>query len=70
MEDNELVFDERESAEIRLALFYADRLHHGTAGHNRLMLIAKMAQGLGISLTKDGLLESGHEFTGKIWWKN
>lgn len=35
-------FDERERAEIMLACTYADNYHHGTDGHNRLMLIAKL----------------------------
>ena len=37
-------FDERELKEIKLSLIYADQFAHGTAGHNRLMLIAKLAQ--------------------------
>ena len=36
--------EEREINEIVLATFYAASLHHGTAGHNRLMLIAKLAK--------------------------
>ena len=36
--------DERELKEIKLALIYADQFAHGTAGHNRLILIAKLAQ--------------------------
>jgi hypothetical protein len=35
--------DERELKEVELALLYAKEFHHGTAGHNRLMLIAKLA---------------------------
>lgn len=45
----------REESEIKLALFYAKRCGHGTAGHNRLLLIAKMAEHLGISLLGDEL---------------
>lgn len=41
-------FNIREMREIKLALFYAKHCNHGTAGHNRLMLIAKMAVALGI----------------------
>lgn len=41
-------FNVREMKEIKLALFYARHCDHGTAGHNRLMLIAKMAVALGI----------------------
>lgn len=40
-------FTIREMREIKLALFYA-KMAHGTAGHNRLMLIAKMADAFGI----------------------
>lgn len=39
----------REIAEIEHALHYAHNLEHGTAGHNQLMLIAKMAELLGFS---------------------
>lgn len=35
-------FDERERQELKLATFYYKELHHGTDGHNRLMLIAKL----------------------------
>jgi hypothetical protein len=41
-------FNIREMKEIKLALFYAKHCDHGTAGHNRLMLIAKMATALNI----------------------
>lgn len=40
--------DQRETMEILFALKYADEFHHGTAGHNRLMLIAKLAKLLDI----------------------
>jgi hypothetical protein len=36
--------DERELKEVELALLYAKEFHHGTNGHNRLMLIAKLAK--------------------------
>lgn len=38
------LFDERERKEIEFALTYARDFHHGTNGHNALMIIAKMAQ--------------------------
>lgn len=38
-------FDEREMSEITHAVFYAIALHHGTVGHNMLMLIAKLVEG-------------------------
>lgn len=43
----EVEFTERELNEIKLALFYVKCCGHGTAGHNRLELIAKMAKELG-----------------------
>jgi hypothetical protein len=36
--------DPREAAELVLAELYAERFHHGTDGHHRLMLIAKLAK--------------------------
>lgn len=42
--NSKIEFDERELAEIALATYYALALHHGTAGHNRLMLISKLAE--------------------------
>lgn len=44
----ELQLTEREVKEIDLALYYERRCNHGTAGHNRLMLIAKLASAMGI----------------------
>ncbi len=40
----------REVAEIKHCLFYAQECAHGTAGHNQLMLIAKLAAHLGFAL--------------------
>lgn len=45
---NKPAFTQREMSEIELALLYVMRCKHGTAGHNRLLLIAKMAQRMGI----------------------
>lgn len=36
-------FTERELMEIKFALMYVEEFLHGTDGHNRLMLIAKLA---------------------------
>jgi len=36
-------FDDRQRREIELARLYARDFHHGTIGHNALMIIAKMA---------------------------
>ena len=38
----EPVFNERELNEIMFAIEYATNFNHGTAGHNRLLLIYKM----------------------------
>ena len=42
--ENNTVFEERELAEIKFALMYAEEFAHGTAVHNRLLLIAKLAK--------------------------
>lgn len=36
-------FDDRQRQEIMFAGVYAENYHHGTDGHNRLMLIWKLA---------------------------
>lgn len=36
--------DERQLAEVEFAKLYASQFEHGTDGHNRLLLIAKMAE--------------------------
>jgi hypothetical protein len=38
---NEL--DARQQSEVRFAREYADRYSHGTDGHNRLLLLARLA---------------------------
>lgn len=35
---------EREAAEVHFAKLYAQHYHHGTDGHSRLMLIARLAE--------------------------
>lgn len=35
--------DERQQKEVRFAREYADRYSHGTDGHNRLLLVARLA---------------------------
>lgn len=47
--------DERQIAEIRLALYYAKYCHHGTAGHNSYMLLAGMATAMGFALGADNV---------------
>lgn len=43
----------RELKEIRLALYYEKMGGHGTAGHNRLILMSKLAGSVGIELAGD-----------------
>ena len=38
------LIDERQSKEIDFAVLYAGDFHHGTDGHNRLLLIAKLSE--------------------------
>lgn len=49
-------FTERELKEIFFALTYANGFAHGTDGHNRLMLIAKLAECVGDEYIR-GLVE-------------
>lgn len=44
-------FDSRELSELAFALVYALYFRHGTAGHNRLMLLAWLANRMGIILS-------------------
>ena len=59
--ENNTVFEERELAEIKFALMYAEEFAHGTAGHNRLLLIAKLAHLCAAeevkTLVRDNILE-------------
>lgn len=41
-------FDERETKEIVFSKTYAELFHHGTPNHSLYMLVAKLANGLGI----------------------
>lgn len=41
---------ERELKEIQLALYYESDLAHGTDGHNRIILLAKLARHVGFEL--------------------
>lgn len=56
-ERRKLTLTKREVSEINHALFYAERLHHGTTGHNQLMLIATLAKHAGFSLDVYGEVE-------------
>jgi hypothetical protein len=41
---------DRDLSEIKHAMFYASECNHGTAGHNQLALIAKLAYHLGFRM--------------------
>lgn len=58
----DLTFDERELAEIQHSLYYMKNLHHGTVGHNLLMLVGKMADALGFEIGSDMLGEDALVF--------
>lgn len=40
----------REMQEIQFCLTYAEQFNHGAPGHNRMMLIAKLARELGYTI--------------------
>lgn len=40
------LLDERQAKEVELSTLYARDFHHGTTGHNQLMLIAWLADAL------------------------
>jgi hypothetical protein len=63
----QVYFNERERKELEHCLYYAENLHHGADGHNRMMLVAKLASALGISLAGEGIAMP-HLFVGKTWW--
>jgi hypothetical protein len=46
------LLDERQQKEVQFAEVYAQHFSHGTDGHNRLLLVAKMAEAL------DGIYDS------------
>jgi hypothetical protein len=50
--NEKLKLTERELKEIKLALWYEQHCVHGTTGHNRLMIIAKLARYAGMSLAR------------------
>jgi hypothetical protein len=52
--DKKLIITQRELDEIALARIYANRFHHGTDGHNRLILIAKLSKFAGIEVDEGG----------------
>lgn len=54
-----LELDERELKEIQHSLYYAQNLHHGTVGHNLLMLVGKLTHALGFEVDKVGDLSFG-----------
>lgn len=42
--DWEALLSERDLSEMHFARLYAAEFHHGTDGHSRLMLLAKLAE--------------------------
>jgi hypothetical protein len=51
--DNELAITQRELLEIKHSLYYAGECNHGTANHNLLVLLAKLATDKGFTLSLD-----------------
>lgn len=39
----QITLTEREISEIKLCMFYAENLKHGTDGHSRMILVASLA---------------------------
>lgn len=62
MGDKILILTEREIKEIKHALLYLIECNHGTDGHSRLILIAKLAMHLDFAMR----FESKREETG-VW---
>lgn len=54
--ENKLKLTKRELSEIHLAMSYAENFHHGTAGHNGYMVLAKVMAFQGFVLEFDGTL--------------
>lgn len=64
-----LQLSDRELQEIQHAMYYRNYLNHGTAGHNQLLLIAKLAAHLGIGLSADRTgLVNADEFRATDAW--
>lgn len=45
--NNPITLTYREVKEIQLCMYYIENLQHGTVGHNRMILIAKLAHAVG-----------------------
>lgn len=43
----QIILTEREISEIKLCMFYAENLKHGTDGHGRMILVASLAFSIG-----------------------
>src|SRR5678815_3653496 len=56
----------RDLREIYLAMYYARHLTHGTDGHNRLLIIDKLARACGFALADQRLLYTIGENGGGI----
>ncbi len=51
-----IALTERELKEIQLCMYYTENLQHGTADHDRMILIASLAHAVGFALY-------GHDLT-------
>jgi len=52
---NPITLTELELNEIKLCMYYTENLKHGTAGHNRMVLIASLALANGFALMGNDL---------------
>ena len=50
----------REAKEVALCIIYDENYNHGTAGHNRMQLIAKLASYCGISVPNGRIMPMGN----------
>ena len=51
--NDKVVLTQREHDEIKWAMLYRSHFSHGTAGHNQLRIIAKLAEALGFELNRE-----------------
>lgn len=62
---NKLVLTKREINDLKLCLFYANECNHGADGHNRMMLVSKLARALGIEVHR-GEVTISSLFVGEV----
>lgn len=51
----QILLTKREIDEIKLCMFYTENFSHGTAGHNRMILIASLAYCVGFLMDGQAL---------------